>query len=73
LTLPEGDDDFSGRWRAIKKIFSNGLPNTVPMSVLNVMSEEFGNVVFGSMRSVTKKITSGMLIISITILLSMAG
>ncbi len=25
-TLPEGDDDFSGRWRMIKTLFSKGLP-----------------------------------------------
>jgi putative transposase len=25
-TLPEGDDDFPGRWRAIKKVFSKSLP-----------------------------------------------
>jgi putative transposase len=28
LTLPENDDDFSGRWRAIKKTFSKQLPAT---------------------------------------------
>jgi len=25
-TLPEGDSDYSGRWRAIKKVFSKALP-----------------------------------------------
>ena len=26
-TLPHGDDDFSSRWREIKKAFSRGIPN----------------------------------------------
>jgi putative transposase len=25
-TLPDGDGDFSGRWRAVKKAFSRGIP-----------------------------------------------
>jgi putative transposase len=25
-TPPPGDDDFSGRWRALKKVFSNAIP-----------------------------------------------
>ena len=25
-TLPETDDDYSGRWREIKKVFSKSLP-----------------------------------------------
>ena len=29
-TLPEGDTDFPGRWRAIKIAFSKSLPNTEP-------------------------------------------
>ncbi len=75
LTLPEGDDDFSGRWRAIKKIFSKGLPVTEHRSDVRLKRHErgFGSAVFGNMPFVTKQITSGMLIIFITILLSMVG
>jgi putative transposase len=31
-TLPQGDCDFSGRWRALKKAFSKSLPDTEPRS-----------------------------------------
>jgi putative transposase len=31
-TLPEGDADFPGRWRAIKTAFSKGLPTGEPRS-----------------------------------------
>lgn len=31
-TLPPGDADYSGRWRAIKKVFSKTLPETEPLS-----------------------------------------
>jgi hypothetical protein len=43
------------------------------MCVSNVMNEEFGDVVFGNMPSVTKQITSDMLIRFITIPLNMVG
>jgi putative transposase len=42
LTLPEGDDDFSGRWRAIKKIFSKGLPITEHRSDVRLKRHERG-------------------------------
>ncbi len=31
-TLPPDDDDFSGRWRALKKAFTRALPSTEPRS-----------------------------------------
>jgi putative transposase len=31
-TLPPGDDDFSGRWRALKKSFTRAIPPTEPRS-----------------------------------------
>jgi putative transposase len=83
LTLPEGDDDFSGRWRAIKKIFSKQLPITEHRSDVRLKRHERGiwqrrflrhaQDRFGNMPSVTKMITSGMLITFITIPLSMVG
>jgi putative transposase len=42
LTLPEGDDDFSGRWRAIKKIFSKQLPITEHRSDVRLKRHERG-------------------------------
>ena len=33
-TLPEGDSDFPGRWRAIKIAFSKSLPNTEQRSAI---------------------------------------
>ena len=42
LTLPEGDDDFSGCWRAIKKIFSKGLPITERRSDVRLKRHERG-------------------------------
>jgi putative transposase len=42
LTLPEGDDNFSGRWRAIKKIFSKQLPITEYRSNVRMKRHERG-------------------------------
>jgi putative transposase len=42
LTLPDGDDNFSGRWRAIKKIFSKQLPITEYRSEVRLNRHERG-------------------------------
>lgn len=42
MTLPEGDDDFSGRWRAIKKNFSKQLPVTEYRSEVRLKGHERG-------------------------------
>nr|WP_141699013.1 transposase [Candidatus Thiosymbion oneisti] len=39
-TLPRGDDDFSGRWREIKKAFSKGLPPTERRSEVRIRRHE---------------------------------
>jgi putative transposase len=41
-TLPAGDDDFSGRWRAIKKLFSRSLPAVEARSAVRVRRGERG-------------------------------
>jgi putative transposase len=41
-TLPEGDSDFSGRWRAIKKAFSKSLPDTEPRLPVMIRRGERG-------------------------------
>jgi putative transposase len=41
-TLPEGDDDYSGRWRAIKKRFSWSIPATEPRSAVRLARTERG-------------------------------
>ncbi|MFT3736439.1 MAG: transposase [Rhodocyclaceae bacterium] len=41
-TLPEGDSDYSGRWRAIKIAFSKGLPKTEMRSAARVAQGERG-------------------------------
>ena len=41
-TLPEGDADFSGRWRAIKIGFSKSLPNNEPRSLVRLSRGERG-------------------------------
>ena len=41
-TLPEGDDDYSGRWRAIKKVFSKSLPKTEYRSKIKEKRNERG-------------------------------
>ena len=41
-TLPEGDDDFSGRWRAIKKGFSKSIPVGERRSAAKVLRGERG-------------------------------
>lgn len=48
-TLPQGDTDYSGRWRDIKKL----LP-------ANWEGEGAGSLVSGNMPSVTKMITGGI-------------
>ncbi len=40
LTLPIGDDDFSGRWRMIKKTFSKQLPKTEYLSYTRIKRHE---------------------------------
>jgi putative transposase len=42
LTLPENDDDYSGRWRAIKKIFTKQLPKTEYLSKTRIKRHERG-------------------------------
>jgi putative transposase len=41
-TLPEGDDDFPGRWRAIKVAFSKALPDREPRSPAMITRGERG-------------------------------
>jgi putative transposase len=41
-TLPEGDADFPGRWREIKKGFSKSLPASEPRSAVMVRRGERG-------------------------------
>jgi putative transposase len=41
-TLPEADDDFSGRWRAIKIAFSKSLPPTERRSSVMIARSERG-------------------------------
>ncbi len=41
-TLPDGDADFPGRWRAIKTAFSKALPKTEPRSRVMVRRGERG-------------------------------
>lgn len=41
-TLPEGDDDFSSRWKMIKIHFSKGLPKTERRSKVRVKRGERG-------------------------------
>ena len=41
-TLPPGDDNFSDRWRAIKKSFSKSLPATEPRSPVRQQNAERG-------------------------------
>ena len=39
-TLPEGDADFPGRWRAIKIAFSKSLPTDEPRSAVTTGRDE---------------------------------
>jgi putative transposase len=41
-TLPEGDADYSGRWKAIKIAFSKALPKTEHLSATRVAKGERG-------------------------------
>ena len=41
-TLPPGDTDYSGRWRAIKKAFSKALPETESLSEVRRARHERG-------------------------------
>jgi putative transposase len=41
-TLPPGDDDFSGRWRAIKNEFSKSLPPDESRSAVHIRRGERG-------------------------------
>ena len=41
-TLPEGDADYSGRWRSIKIAFAKGLPNTERRSAVRLAKGERG-------------------------------
>ncbi len=41
-TLPAGDDDFSGRWRAIKKYFSKAIPDGEYRSKVRLKRNERG-------------------------------
>ncbi|HWX30983.1 MAG TPA: hypothetical protein VNZ53_26540 [Steroidobacteraceae bacterium] len=52
-TLPEGDANFPGRWRAIKTAFTKSLPVGEPRSLVmsNVANAAFGSGGTGSTRS----------------------
>ena len=41
-TLPPGDSDSSGRWRALKKAFTKAVPATEPRSMMRVRRHERG-------------------------------
>ena len=41
-TLPPGDDDFSGRWRAVKALFATAMPPTEWRSATRVRKGERG-------------------------------
>ncbi|MBL1293284.1 MAG: transposase [Thiotrichales bacterium] len=41
-TLPEGDDDFSGRWKRFKTFFSKGLPKVERRSKVRIKRGERG-------------------------------
>jgi putative transposase len=41
-TLPPEDDDFSGRWRALKKAFSKAVPVNEPRSSVRLQRRERG-------------------------------
>ncbi len=41
-TLPEGDSDYSGRWRLIKIAFAKGLPKTERRSAIRLAKGERG-------------------------------
>ena len=41
-TLPAGDDDYSGRWRALKKAFTKSIPADEPRSAVQVRRGERG-------------------------------
>jgi len=41
-TLPKGDDDYSGRWRAIKTTFSKSTPKTEYQSKTRIKHKERG-------------------------------
>jgi putative transposase len=41
-TLPPGDDDYSGRWRAVKKAFSKAMPATEARSAVRQARGERG-------------------------------
>jgi putative transposase len=41
-TLPTGDDDYSGRWRAVKKAFTKSIPADEQRSAVRVRRSERG-------------------------------
>lgn len=41
-TLPPGDDDFSGRWHAVKTLFAAAIPHTEARSAARVRRGEHG-------------------------------
>lgn len=41
-TLPDGDSDYSSRWREIKKSFAKQIPRTEKLSVIRVKNNERG-------------------------------
>ncbi len=68
-TLPDGDADYSGRWRAIKFRFTHALHATgVSYSVIIAVNIGCGNVGSGSIRYATNVTMHIMLIIVIGIL-----
>ena len=56
-TLPEGDANFSERWRRIKARFSHSVGGQITRSDSKIVKRErgFGNVGFGNMSFATKK------------------
>ena len=41
-TLPPGDDDYTGRWRALKKAFSKAIPKNEALSAVRAQRGERG-------------------------------
>jgi putative transposase len=68
MTLPEGDSDFSGRWRGVKSVFSRQVvAEGVPAKQNRRESTRFGKDDSGSTRSVTKPTSRGTSTTYITI------
>ena len=72
MKLPEGDSDFSGRWRRIKSVFSRQVvAEECRPSETAAENTSYGRGDSGSTRFVTKRILRGTSITSTTIQSSM--